>query len=81
MKKNILTQIKEINYRKFAQRNRYGIISVVILIVYFYATFSAVSFLVKNMRLAFSIDDNAAKNQIVKFNLEKYEKIKARFGE
>ncbi len=78
MKINI-NKLKNINWGAAVKKNKYGLVSVVILLVYFYATFSAISFIVRNVRTAFSINDELAKKQAIHLNFDDYEAIAKRF--
>lgn len=78
MKMN-LQKIKEMNWREFFKKNKYGVVSVLMLIIYAYAVLLAISFIAYGVRSAFQIDESAA-NQITTFDMEGYEKIRERFG-
>ncbi len=77
--KNI-PQIQQVSWTRVVKKNAYPMLSVVVLLVYFYAAFFAVSFLVINIRAAFTVNNTQANKQVVNFNLEDYEKIAKRFG-
>ena len=68
------------NWFAFFGKNKYAIVSVFICAFYFYATFFAISFVVKDIRDAFSVSDTSAKKQVVGFDLDTYQKIAPRFG-
>jgi len=75
-----LNKIKQIDWKKVVKKNKYSIISVLMFAVYFYITIAAIVFLVENVRLAFSVDENFVESQIVNFNLTRYEEISERFN-
>jgi len=64
-----------------AKKNRYSLVSVLILAGYFYAVFWAVSFVVVSVREAFSLDAETAARQVVTFDIKSYEKVSRRIGE
>ena len=74
-----LQKIKETNWKEFFKKNKYGVVSVLMLIIYAYAVLSAISFVAYGVRSAFQIDESAA-SQITTFDMEGYEKIRERFG-
>lgn len=74
-----LDRVRQIDWLSAAAKNRYSLVSVVILVGYFYFVFLAVSFVVTSVRDAFSIDDETIAGQIVTFDLKSYEKISRRF--
>ncbi|MBI5913003.1 hypothetical protein HY839_01015 [Candidatus Azambacteria bacterium] len=75
-----LKKIKELNWILFFKQNKYSFISLFMLALYFYATFFAVVFIVKNARHAFDIDEQAAERTVVTFDTEGYASIARRFG-
>jgi len=76
-----INQIKQIDWVGLAKKNRYSLVSVLILVGYFYAVFWAVSFVVVGVRDAFSLDPETAARQVVTFDLKSYEKVTRRIGE
>ena len=81
MRKINLSSIKQIDWVGLARKNRYSLVSILILAGYFYAVFWAVSFVVVSVREAFSLDSETAAKQVVTFDLKSYEKVKRRIGE
>ncbi len=79
MKKIDLASIKNIQWSTLLRKNKYAIVSVVISVLYFSTTFFAISFIIRDIRDAFSINDSNAKKQIIGFDLETYQKIAPRF--
>ncbi|KKT60876.1 MAG: hypothetical protein UW55_C0043G0010 [Candidatus Giovannonibacteria bacterium GW2011_GWA2_44_26] len=75
-----INQIKQIDWVGLAKKNRYSLVSVLILVGYFYAVFWAVSFVVVGVRDAFSLDPETAARQVVTFDLKSYEKVARRIG-
>lgn len=80
MKKIDFSSVKNMNWFAFFRKNKYTIVSLFVSVFYFYATFFAVSFVVKDIRDAFSVNDGSAKNQVVGFDLDTYQKIAPRFS-
>jgi len=76
-----INQIKQIDWIGLAKKNRYSLVSVLILAGYFYAVFWAISFVVVSVREAFSLDPETAAKQVVTFDLKNYEKVSRRIGE
>ncbi len=74
-----LQKIKEMNWKEFFKKNKYGVVSILMLAVYAYAVLSAISFIAYGVRSAFQIDDSAA-NQVTDFDMKGYNKIEERFG-
>lgn len=79
MKKIQLPSMKDISLLSFFGKNKYPLVSILICAVYFYATFFAISFVVRDIRDALSANDASAKNQVVGFDLDAYQKIAPRF--
>lgn len=77
---SFLEKIKHTNWGSLIKKNRYTFASVVIGAAYLYASFLALSFIVTNTRRAFVINEQAAQNRIVTFDIPAYEKIKHRMG-
>ena len=75
-----LDSIKQIDWVGLAKKNRYSLVSVLILAGYFYAVFWAVSFVVVSVREAFSFDQETVAKQVVTFDLKSYEKVARRIG-
>ena len=75
-----INQIKQIDWVGLAKKNRYSLVSVLILAGYFYAVFLAVSFVVVSVHEAFSLDSETAARQVVTFDLKSYEKVARRIG-
>lgn len=80
MKKLDFSSVKNINWFAVFGKNKYPVVSLFICALYFYATFFAVSFVVEDIRDAFSVNDASAKKQVVGFDLDTYQKIAPRFG-
>ena len=76
-----LNNIRQIDWVGLAKKNRYSLLSVLILTGYFYAVFWAISFVVVSVREAFSLDPETAAKQVVTFDLKSYEKVARRIGE
>ena len=74
-------KIKQIDWVSLAKKNRYSLVSILILAGYFYAVFWAVSFMVVSVREAFSLDSETAARQVVTFDIESYKKVSRRIGE
>ncbi len=74
-------KIKGINWVLLLKQNKYSFISVLMLAFYFYATFFAIVFIVKNVRRAFDIDEQAAERTVTTFDTEGYAQIARRFGQ
>ena len=72
-------RVRQINWLSATTKNRYSLVSVIILAGYFYFVFLAVSFVVTNVRDAFSIDNETITGQIVTFDIKSYEKVSRRF--
>ena len=81
MRKINLSSIKQIDWVGLARKNRYSLVSILILAGYFYAVFWAVSFVVMSVRDAFSLDSETAARQVVTFDIESYKKVSRRVGE
>lgn len=79
MKINLET-IKKINWKNFLKQNKYSLVSLLICLIYFYAAFSAVIFIVKQIRLAFSADRDSANSRVIMFDTQSYDKISKRFN-
>ena len=80
MKKLDFTSLKNMNWLAFFGKNKYPIVSLFICALYFYATFFAISFVVRDIRDAFSVNDASAKKQVIGFDLDTYQKISPRFN-
>ena len=76
-----INQIKQIDWIGLAKKNRYSLVSVLILAGYFYAVFWAISFVVVSVRKAFSLDPETAAKQVVTFDLKSHEKVARRIGD
>lgn len=76
----IFQSLARINWTAALKRNRYTFVSFFLGIIYIAATASAISFIILNVRRAFSINEEAIQSQIVTFDLAEYEKIAKRFN-
>lgn len=75
---SFLEKIKRTDWGSLLKRNQYTFTSIVIGAAYLYASFLALSFIITNTRRAFVINEQAAQNGIVTFDIPSYEKIKHR---
>lgn len=74
-----LKTISLIHWKNVLKQNKYSLVSLLICLIYFYATFYAIIFAVKQIRLAFSVDYNSASNRVIMFDTQSYDKISERF--
>lgn len=77
---SFIEKIKRTDWGNAIKKNRYTFASLVIGAVYLYASFLAFSFIVTSTRSAFVIDEQAAQNRAVTFDISSYEKIKHRLS-
>ena len=80
MKRITFQSLARINWAAALKRNRYTFVSFFLGVIYIAATTGAISFIVSNIRRAFSINEKVVQSQIVTFDLEKYEKVAERFN-
>lgn len=80
MNKINFSAIKKIDWLVYFKKNKYAVFSVIIFVFYFYITFFAMSFIVKDIRDAFGANNESTKNQVVNFDIETYQKIAPRFN-
>lgn len=69
----------QIDWKNALKKNKYPLVSLLICLAYFYATFSAISFIVQKIRLAFATDQNAVNSRVIIFDIQNYDKISKRF--
>lgn len=77
---SFIEKIKHTDWIFAIKKNRYTFASLVIGVVYLYASFLALSFIITGTRSAFVIDEQAAQSRAVTFDISSYEKIKHRLG-
>lgn len=76
----LLEKIKNTDWKTAAEKNRYALISVIIVAAYLYVSFFAISFIVSNARRAFTVNEETAQSRVVTFDIASFEKIKHRLN-
>lgn len=69
--KNIAARIKGIKLRE----QIYLIVSLIVILLIFFAFYKAIAFITGAIVKSFEIDEAAVQEQIIRFNVEDYEKI------